>query len=78
MSVAEIEKTKSNLVTWIGQLSDSSMLVFLDSLRNKDVNNDWWADLSESTVNHINEGLEDEKMGRVIPSSEFWNNLKNA
>jgi hypothetical protein len=78
MSAAEIKKTRSNLVTRIGQLSDSSMLVFLDSLPNKDLNDDWWADLSESTVKHINEGIQDEKMGRAISSNEFWDNLKNA
>ena len=55
MSVAEIKKTKSDLIAWIEQLSDSKMLNFLESLRIAKSNNDWWDDLSESQKKHINE-----------------------
>ena len=36
MSVAEIEKTKSDLITWIEHLSDINMLSVLDGLRVSD------------------------------------------
>jgi predicted transcriptional regulator len=78
MSVAEIKKTKSNLIAWIEQLSDSNMLMVLDGLRNARSDKDWWSDLSESQKQHIQEGIDDAENGRVISSAEFWNNLKNA
>ena len=78
MSVAEIKKTKSNLIAWIEQLSDSNMLMVLDGLRNARSDKDWWSDLSESQKQHIQEGVDDAENGRVISSAEFWNNLKNA
>lgn len=78
MSIAEIKQTKSNLIAWIEQLSDSNMLTFLDSLRDSKLDTDWWENLSESQRQHINEGIEDAENGRTISSEEFWNKLKNG
>ncbi|BAU53293.1 MULTISPECIES: hypothetical protein [Mucilaginibacter] len=78
MSIAEIKETKSNLIAWIEQLSDSNMLTVLDSLRNSEQDGDWWDNLPEWQKQHINEGIEDEENGRVISSEEFWKNLKNG
>ena len=78
MSVAEIKKTKSNLIAWIEQLSDSNMLMVLDGLRNARSDKDWWSDLSESQKQHIQEGIDDAENGRVVSAAEFWNSLKNA
>jgi len=78
MSTAEIEQTKSNLIAWIEQLSDSYMLTALDSLRNSTTDGDWWETLSDTEKQHINEGIADEENGRVISSAEFWQNLKNG
>ncbi|MDN3551410.1 hypothetical protein [Mucilaginibacter aquaedulcis] len=78
MSVAEIKKTKSNLIAWIEQLSDSNMLLVLDGLRNSKTDKDWWYDLSEAQKQHIDEGISDAESGRVISSNTFWNNLKDA
>jgi len=78
MSAAEIEQTKSNLIAWIEQLSDSYMLAALDSLRNSTTDGDWWENLSDTEKQHINEGIADEENGRVISSAEFWQNLKNG
>lgn len=78
MSIAEIKKTKSNLIAWIEQLSDSNMLMVLDGLRNAKSDKDWWVDLSEGQKRHVNEGIDDAENGRVISSSEFWTKLKDA
>jgi hypothetical protein len=78
MSTAEIKKTKLNLISWIEQLSDANMLVFLDGLRNTKSDEDWWQELSVSQKQHINEGIEDIENGRVVSSAEFWNALKNG
>jgi hypothetical protein len=78
MSTAEIEKTKSNLIAWIDQLSDSKILTFLDGLRNIKSEPDWWDDLSDAQKHEINEGIADADAGRVITSEEFWRRLKNS
>jgi RNA polymerase-binding transcription factor DksA len=78
MSIAEIKETKSKLIAWIEQLSDSNMLAVLDTLRNSKQDKDWWDDLSDAQKQHINEGIDDEENGRVISSEEFWKNLKNG
>jgi hypothetical protein len=78
MSIAEIKQTKSNLIAWIEQLSDTNMLAFLESLKNSKTSGDWWDDLSEGQKAQINEGIEDTKAGRIMSSDEFWNKVKNA
>ena len=78
MSISEIKETKSKLIAWIEQLSDSNMLAVLDTLRNSKQDKDWWDDLSDAQKQHVNEGIDDEDNGRVISSEEFWKNLKNG
>jgi len=78
MSIAEIKRTKSDLIAWIEQLSDPGMLFILDGLRTSKTGGDWWADLSESQRQHIEEGLADAENGRAISSDIFWNKLRNA
>jgi predicted transcriptional regulator len=78
MSIAEVKETKSNLKAWIDQLSDTNMLLMLDGLRASKSDDDWWDNLSESQIQHINEGLADAENGRVLSSDEFWNRLKNG
>ena len=76
MSVAEIKKTKTNLIEWIEQLSDDNMLSLLDGLRTSKAGKDWWDDISESQKSHINEGLSDVENGRTMPATVFWDKLK--
>ena len=76
MSVAEIEKTRSNLIEWIEKLSDAGMLSLLDGLRTSKSGTDWWDDLSEAQQAHINEGLNDVESGRTISANTFWDKLK--
>jgi len=78
MSVAEIKKTKLDLIAWIEQLSDVNMLTLLDSLRSSKSDNEWWDNLTENQKQHINEGLNDVENGRVVSSETFWNKLRNG
>jgi hypothetical protein len=78
MSVAEIKKTKLDLIAWIEQLSDVNMLTVLDGLRSSKSDNDWWDNLTENQKQHINEGLNDAENGQVVSSETFWNKLKNG
>ena len=79
MSVAEIKKTKHDLIAWIEGLSDINMLTVLDGLKNsRSDGKDWWDDLTENQKQHINRGLADAENGRVMSSADFWNKLKNG
>ncbi|MGF7081129.1 hypothetical protein [Mucilaginibacter sp. UYCu711] len=78
MSIAEIKQTKSNLIAWIEQLSDTNMLSFLESLKDSKTSGDWWDDLSEAQRQNIDEGIKDLEEGRTISSAEFWHKLKNG
>lgn len=77
MTASEIKRTKANLITWIEQLSDDTMLSMLDGLRISKSNNDWWDDLSEYEKRQINEGLDDAENGRYVSSGEFWSRQIN-
>ena len=48
MSVAEIKKTKSDLIAWIEALSDVNLLTVLNGLKDSQSEKDWWDDLSEN------------------------------
>jgi predicted transcriptional regulator len=78
VSVAEIKKTKLDLIAWIEGLSDTNMLTFLDGLRNSKPDKDWWDDLTIDQQRHIEEGLSDAENGRTVSSQAFWNKLKNG
>ena len=78
MSVAEVKETKSNLKAWIDQMSDTTMLFMLDSLRTSNDDNYAWENLSEAQKEHINAGLADAENDRVMSSAEFWKQLKNG
>lgn len=78
MSVAEIKKTKSDLIAWIEELSDTNILNVLSSLRNSMSKNDWWDELTEAQKRHISEGVADAENGRVMSSEAFWTKLKNG
>ncbi|MFD2144581.1 hypothetical protein [Mucilaginibacter antarcticus] len=78
MSIAEIKQTKTNLIAWIEQLSDTKMLSVLESIKNSKTNGDWWEDLSVSQRENIDDGIRDVEEGRTVSSTEFWNRLKNG
>eukprot|EP01037_Dinobryon_pediforme_P017719 gene17719-17934_t len=75
---AEVKETKSNLKAWIDQMSDTTMLFMLDSLRTSNDDNYAWENLSEAQKEHINAGLADAENDRVMSSAEFWKQLKNG
>jgi len=75
MSAAEIKKTRTKLISWIEQLSDPNVLDFLNGIMQSNTEKDWFDELSLKQQNHLNEGLEDIKNGKVMSSDQFWNKL---
>lgn len=78
MSTADIQRTKTGLIAWIEQLSDTGMLSFLESLKDSKTNSDWWDELSVEQIKHLNEGLEDAENGRIFSSEDFWKKIKDV
>jgi hypothetical protein len=78
MSTAELNSIKLDLIAWINQLSDADLIGFLDGLRISRTKTDWWKELSSSQQKEILEGLKDAEDGKVMDSTNFWENLKNA
>ena len=78
MSTAELNSIKLNLIAWINQLSDADVIVFLDGLRISRTKTDWWEELSSAQQKEILAGMKDSEDGKVMDSSKFWENLKNA
>ena len=78
MSTAEIKGIRLSLIEWISQLSDETLLSFLDGLRTSSVKTDWWKELSESQKKQIIAGLKDAEKGKLLKSKDFWAKLKNA
>lgn len=78
MSTAELNSIKLNLIAWINQLSDADVIVFLDGLRISRTKTDWWEELSLTQQKEILAGMKDSEDGKVMDSSKFWENLKNA
>ena len=78
MSTAELNSIKLNLIAWINQLSDADVIGFLDGLRISRAKTDWWEELSSAQQKEILSGMKDTEDGKVMDSSRFWENLKNA
>jgi hypothetical protein len=78
MSTAELNSIKLDLIAWINQLSDADLIGFLDGLRISRTKTDWWKELSSSQQKEILAGLKDTEDGKVMDSTNFWENLKNA
>lgn len=78
MSTAELNSIKLDLIAWINQLSDADLIGFLDGLRISRTKTDWWKELSSSQQKEILAGLKDAEDGKVMDSTNFWENLKNA
>ena len=78
MSTAELKQIKINLVTWINQLSDNDLIIFLEGVRISTANTDWWEGLSTDQKKQILSGIKDADEGKVMESKEFWESLSNA
>jgi uncharacterized protein HemY len=78
MSAAEIEKTKSELIHWIEELSNVELLHTLETVKMSEEKKDWWDDLPESHRDQIEIGLKQAENGEGVSSEEFWRQLKNG
>ena len=59
----DIQAEKLNLITWLTQLNDSSVISEIKALK-KESEHDWWDTLSKQQQQDIDEGLKDLKDGK--------------
>lgn len=78
MSTAELNKKKLDLIAWINKLSDENIIEFLDGIKGSKSKNDWWDELSENQQMMLQNGIDDIENGKVISSTQFWNELRNG
>lgn len=73
----DIPTEKQNLIDWISQLEDESIIEDIKFLRENSTNgNDRWDDLSEAEKKGIEEGLRDIEEGRIFTHEQVKDKVK--
>ena len=73
----DIPTEKQNLIDWISQLEDESIIEDIKFLRENSTNgNDRWDDLSEAEKKGIEEGLRDIEEGRIFTYEQVKDKVK--
>jgi hypothetical protein len=66
------EAIRNELIDWISELEDQSLLGSLLGIKKATQHSDWADDLSPEERRSIERGLDDLKNGRMTPSKDFW------
>lgn len=66
------EAVKLELIQWLSGINDEDVLASILRFKKNVQKYDWADDLTPSQVKQIEEGLEDIRKGRTIPSKEVW------
>ena len=68
-----IQTLKYEIIEWITQTNDDSLLKVLKSVKDSSVGNaDWLDKLSTEELESLNRGIENHKAGDVLTSKHFW------
>ena len=79
MSLSEIQELRNDLVDWLSGIKDEQVLQVIQSLKqsvDRSTTSDWWNTLPQSTIQDIQQGLQDIEDGNVLTSSQFWDAMK--
>lgn len=68
------ENIKLELITWLAQLENKSLLSSLLKLKKTAEKKDWSDHLSEEQLKSLNKGLEELENELTISSQGFWKN----
>jgi hypothetical protein len=66
----DIQTEKLDLITWLTQLNDESVINEIKALR-KERQEDWWDMLRKDQREDIEEGLEDLRLGRKKSAAQI-------
>lgn len=65
-----MESAKRELIEWIMTIKDDSIIERIKMLKEAQHKTDWWDEIADEEKASIEKGLEDVKMGRIIPHEE--------
>jgi hypothetical protein len=71
----DVQAEKIDLITWLSQLNDVSIINEIKVLKQKS-QDDWWDSLSEQQKNDIETGLTDLRLGRKRGIAEVLEKYK--
>ncbi len=77
MSKADINSIKVELIKWISELNELSVLNALRSIKGQSKRTDQYEELSALEKSLLEKGLDDEANGRVVSSREFWKHVND-
>jgi len=73
-----IQTLKYEIIEWITQTQDSSLLQALKSIKDSNASaTDWFEALSPAEKESINRGKANHEQGEVLTSKEFWAGYKD-
>ena len=71
---ANLEIRKQNLINWMSNLRDESILIHLEQVKQKGL--DWWDIISSEEKSAIDEGISQLDNGDFITQSEMRSGIK--
>lgn len=78
MIAVDLSQTKLELIQWITQTNDPTLLRQLHFLASGESHGVPFSSLSEQEQQTIQRGLEDLKAGRTMDNEAFWNRVRAA
>lgn len=73
-----IQTLKYEIIEWITQTQDSSLLQALKSIKDSNASTtDWFEELSPAEKESINRGKANHEQGEVLTSKEFWSGYED-
>jgi len=63
---------KLELINWLTNLKDKSLLESIASIKDSTVSGDWYDELSPAQKKSLEQGIKDHKKGKTLSSKEFW------
>ncbi len=66
------ESTKLELIQWLANINDKSLLGAIAQFKKTFELSDWADSMTPEQINSINKGMEEIKKGKTIPSSKVW------
>ena len=70
----DIQAEKLNLIKWLAEVNEPSVIESFIELRNKQ-DLDWWDQISDEERDEIDAGLAEADRGETIPHEEFLKNF---
>ena len=72
----DAQAAKIELLQWVQNLEDSTLLDSLLSVKKSYSSRDWWSELTPEQIKDIELGEKDIEQGKTLSSKEFWANYE--